>query len=177
MFFLCASAYAQTKPLSSCGNLFSLNFRDTLSGEEETYLGVSGKHAFPLKKIKGSVLVFEVFSTFCTVCPQNVPVINTVYSSIENDPALKGKVNVIGIAIGNTRNEVSGYKKEHKILFPILTDYNFAAHKALGNPRVPYTIIIKKTADRAICSPVYTHQGILDSADGILKVLKGPVAH
>ncbi|MEW6584530.1 MAG: TlpA disulfide reductase family protein [Nitrospirota bacterium] len=167
-----STAYALMNPIGTCGYFLGLQFQDKLTSAEQVYLGIMGKRVFPLKDIKGSVFVIEVFSTFCTSCPRNIPVINAVYSAVENEPALKDRVRVFSLAIGNTRQEVDAYRKDFKILYPILTDYTFAAHKALGNPRVPYTLIVRKT-ERGRCVVEYSHQGIHPSAEEILKQLKG----
>jgi thiol-disulfide isomerase/thioredoxin len=168
----CLPANSLMNPIGSCGYFLGLKFNDTLSEGEQKYLGISNKKVFTLNDIKGTLFVIEVFSTYCTTCPRDIPVINAVYSAVEKDPLLKGKVSVFSIAIGNNTIEVEHYKKDQKIPYPILTDYNFTAHKALGNPRVPYTLIVRKTK-RGICTLEYSHQGVLTSVDELLKLLKG----
>jgi hypothetical protein len=78
---------------------------------------------------------------------------------------------VLSVAIGNTANEAESYKKEHKVLYPVLTDFTFALHKALGNPRVPFTIIVRREA-RGKDVVIYTHMGVIESADSLLKEVK-----
>jgi hypothetical protein len=171
LVLFCPSANSLMNPIGSCGYFLGLKFKDTLSAEEQKYLGIARKNIYTLNDIKGTLFVIEVFSTYCATCPRDIPVINAVYSAVENDPALKGKVNVFGIAIGNNKIEVEHYKNDQKILYPTLTDYSFIAHKALGNPRVPYTLLVRKTS-RGRCIVEYSHQGVLTSEDEILKRLK-----
>ena len=121
--------------------------------------------------MKGTLFVFEVFSTYCLSCPKNIPILNAVYANTKNDAALKGKVKVMGIAVGNTENEIKQYNKDFKVSYPVLTDYSFAAHKALGNVRVPFTIFVKKDV-RGRCVVVATHQGVYDSAEEVMKTLQ-----
>jgi hypothetical protein len=52
-----------------------------------------------------------------------------------------------------------------------LTDFTFVFHKALGNPRVPFTIIVKKEA-REKYIVIYTYLGVIESADSLLKEVK-----
>jgi len=172
--FFCLPAASLSNPPDSCGSLLGLKFHDTLPAEEQKYLGITGKNVFTLSDIQGTIFIIEVFSTYCTSCPRDVPVINEVYSSIKNDPGLRENVRVFSIAIGNNRTEAENYKKELKIFYPVLTDYSFAAHKALGNPRVPYTLIVRKTSGGR-CTVEYSHQGVLTSADLILNELKSCV--
>lgn len=168
---LCPSVQALTIPPDSCDSLIGLKFHDTLPAEEQKYLGIFRMNPFSLKGMQGTLFVIEVFSTYCTTCPRDIPVVNEVYSSVRNDPGLKDHVRVFSIAIGNNRTEAEKYGKELKVQYPVLTDYNFAAHEVLGNPRVPYTLVIRKTS-RGRCTVEYSHQGVLPSADLILNVLQ-----
>ncbi len=170
IFIFSGNSLAGSKPIAK-GDLFpDLSFKNTLSGEEQAYLGTANKK-FSFKNIKGTLFVVELFSTYCMSCPKNIPVLNSVYSSIENDPTLREKAKVIGIAVGNTLHEVKSYKLEHRVRYPVLADYNFSAHKALGSPRVPYTMAVKKeTSGKG--RVVYIHQGVIESADEIIKKIR-----
>jgi peroxiredoxin len=145
-------------------------FKDVASGEALKYLDLRRQKNFSLNDIPGSVLVIELFSTYCTTCPKNVPIMNDVFTAVEKDPRLRGKVKVFGIGIGNTRKEVEDYRKAHGMIFPVLTDYDFAVHDALGNPRVPCTMFVKKSAKGK--KIVDIHQGVLDSAEAVLKKVR-----
>ena len=165
--FVCA----ETKPIAKGARFPNVIFQDNLLKEERSYLGLSRKTKFSLKEVSGILFLIEVFSTYCTSCPKNVPVFNDVYSAIENDPGLKGKVKVFSIAVGNTANEVESFKKAYKVLYPVLTDLHFTAHKALGNPRVPYTIVIRRNTKGNIL--VDTHQGVIDPSYDVLNNIRG----
>ena len=94
IFFSNVLVSADTKPISKGTQFPNLSFKDSLSKEEQAYLGMSQKNSFSFKKIPGTLFLFEIFSTYCTSCPKNVPILNNVYSRIENDTKLKGKANV-----------------------------------------------------------------------------------
>jgi hypothetical protein len=149
----------------------NLTFRNTLSGTEQAYLKISRKKLISLNHISGNFFIVEIFNTYCTSCPRNIAALNSVYSENENDPQLNGKVRIIAIAAGNNLNEVTSYKKEYKVLYPILTDPAFTAHKALGQPRVPYTIFIKKNA-KGNGIVVGTHQGVIESSDSLMQSIR-----
>ena len=163
--------YAETKPIGRGARFPYVTFQDNLSKDERSYLGLSQKKDFSFKDIEGTLFLIEVFSTYCTSCPKNVAVLNEVYSAIKNDPGLKGKVKLLSIAVGNTDNETESFKKEYKNLYPVLTDLHFSTHKALGNPRVPYTLLVRKTTKGTIV--VDTHQGVIDSTDSLLRTIRG----
>jgi len=121
--------------------------------------------------MNGTLFIFEVFSTYCLSCPKNIPFLNTVYANSGKDPILKRKVKVMGIAVGNTEAEIRQYNREFKVSYPVLTDYSFAVHKALGNVRVPFTIFVKKDA-RGRCVVAATHQGVYNSEEEVMKTMQ-----
>lgn len=162
---------ADTRPIGKGANFPNLFFKYSLSKEEGAYLGISSKKNFYFRDIRATLFIFEVFSTYCASCPKNVPILNKVYSRIEKDADLKGKVKVIGIAAGNNQKEVEIFSKEYKVLYPIFTDLNFVAHKALGAPRVPYTLFVRKDK-KGKGVVVSAHQGIFDSAESVMKDIR-----
>ncbi len=170
LFLLPGPVRAETKPIAQGARFPDLTFIALLDKEERSYLGLSRKANFSLKDMKGTLFLIEVFSTYCTSCPKDVPVLNEVYSIFNKDPGLVGRVKVIGIAAGNNDKEVESFKKEYKVSYPILTDPHFRAHKSLGNPRVPYTIMVRKNKKEIV---VYAHQGVLDSADEVISNVRG----
>jgi hypothetical protein len=90
---------------------------------------------------------------------------------VNGDPRLKEKVKVLSVAVGNTAKEVESYRQEHKVLYPVLTDFSFVFHKTLGNPRVPFTIIVRREA-RGKYVVVYTYLGVIESTDNLLKEIR-----
>jgi hypothetical protein len=171
-FFFVGPSFSEKKIMGKGSLLPVFTFQNTLSKEENMYLGLSRKDTFPLEDIQAKFLIIEVFSTYCMSCPKNVPVLNKVYSAIENDPGLKGKVKIAGIGVGNTENEIKTYRKAYRIKYPVLADYSFAFHKVIGNPRVPYTIFMKRIGGGKKSVIFNIHQGVLDSPEGILQSVK-----
>jgi thiol-disulfide isomerase/thioredoxin len=157
---------AETKTIAKGASFPHTVFHDHLTAAERSYMGLSGKKTFSLKDLQGTVFIIEIFSTYCMSCPKDVPILNAVHSAIENAPALKGKVKVIAVAVGNSAVEVGDFKKDYALAYPVLTDVNFTLHKALGNPRVPLTLWIKKTGRGLVLD---VHQGLLDSSDAVLQ--------
>jgi hypothetical protein len=86
---------------------------------------------------------------------------------IEKDSKLKGTVKMIGIAAGNNLKEVDTFKKNHKVPYPILADLKFNAHTAVGSPRTPFTIWVRKDV-RGKGIVVSTHLGLLDRVENAL---------
>jgi hypothetical protein len=168
---LIATVCAETKPIEKGAPFPHIIFKDTASKEVQKNLGLLRKSNFSFREIPGDIIIVELFNTYCVSCPKNVPILNKLYSTIENDTKLKGKVRLITIAVGNNQNEVKEYTNLHKVLYPVITDLNFSIHRSLGSPRVPYAIFVKRNA-KGKNIVVDTHSGIFDSYDEITKMLR-----
>jgi len=165
--FSCGLAQGETKPLGFAIPFPDLIFAHSLSREEQNYLGILSKKVFSFREITGNLILVEFLSTYCINCQRQAPIFNEVYSLIERDPRLKGKVKMIGIAAGNNLNEVQIFRKAYSIPYPILSDPKFDAHIAAGSPRTPFSIWVRRDAQRNSIV-VSTHLGLIDSAKSAL---------
>ncbi|UCF03348.1 MAG: redoxin domain-containing protein [Deltaproteobacteria bacterium] len=68
---------------------------------------------------------------------------NEFYQAIEERKDLKGKMKIIGIAIGNTPADVAYFKKKYEVPFPLFPDEDKSIYTALGKPKAPYFIGVK----------------------------------
>jgi len=158
IFFL---ALGETKPVGFATPFPDLTFTQVLSKGEQVYLGIPPKKTFSIKEIRGNLVLIEFISTYCVSCQRQTPIINELYSSIEKDPRLKGKVKMIGVAAGNSLPEAEIFKKHYEVPYPILSDPKFDVHTAVGSPRTPFTIWVRNDAQgRGIV--VSTHLGLMD---------------
>jgi peroxiredoxin len=165
--FSCGFALGETKLLGFAIPFPDLIFTQSLSREEQNYLGLPPKKVFSFREVTGNLILVEFLSTYCINCQRQVPIFNEVYSLIERDPRLKGKVKMIGIAAGNNLNEVQIFKKTYNIPYPILSDAKFDAHVAAGSPRTPFSIWVRRDA-QGNSIVVSTHLGLIDSVKSIL---------
>jgi peroxiredoxin len=165
LFF--SSASGETKPIGFAIVFPNLTFSQSLSKGEQVYLGIPQKKGFSFREIKGDLILVELISTYCFNCQKQAPIFTKLYSSIEKDPKLKGKVKMIGIAAGNNPGEVETFKKAHQIPYPIFSDPKFDAHMVLGGPRTPFTIWVRKDA-QGNGVVVSTHLGLTESAENAL---------
>ncbi len=161
------SASAETKSMGFAIPFPNLSFTQPLTKEEQAYLGIPKKGKFSFREIKGELILVELLSTYCFNCQKQAPIFVELYSSIKENPKLKGKVKMIGIAAGNTLKEVENFKKEYQITYPIFSDPKFDAHMAVGGPRTPFTLWVRKDA-QGNGVVVSTHLGLTESVDNVL---------
>jgi peroxiredoxin len=162
MLLVYAVASAETKPMGFAIPFPNLSFEQVLSKEEQAYLEVPLNKVFTFREIRGELVLVEFLSVYCVNCQRQAPILNRLYFSIESDRALKGRAKIIGIAAGNNLRETEKFKKEHKAAYPILSDLRFDAHTAVGSPRTPFSIWVRKER-RGDGIVVSTHLGLMDS--------------
>jgi peroxiredoxin len=141
------SAFAANKPPQKGETLPVMNLPIPKNPAEKSYLGLSGEGFFKIPQIKAKVVIIEIYSMYCPYCQKDAPGVNELYTLIENDPDLKNKIKIIGIGAGNTSFEVATFKKTYSVPFPLFPDPDFAVHKACGEVRTPYFIVVKINED------------------------------
>ncbi len=158
-------------PLSDGDAFPDITFNDKIDVAICAYLGIDKKPPLAFRELSGSFFVMEVFNVFCMRCPKNVPLLNSLYDLSEKDPQLRGKLKVIGIAAGNNRKELDIYARQYKVAFPSFADDLFSSHIALGKPRVPYTLFVKRSAtgDNVVVS---VHQGMFKPSASLIDMAK-----
>jgi len=171
VFHFHALTSAETKPMGFAIPFPNLTFNQPLTKKEQTYLEIPKKKGFSFREIKGDLILVEFISTYCVNCQRQAPIFTELYSSIEKDPKLKGKVKMIGIAAGNTPKEVESFKKEYQITYPIFSDARFDAHMAVGGPRTPFTLWVRRDG-QGNGVVVSTHLGLTESAENVLAETK-----
>lgn len=169
--FLYGSAVTEINTIYKPEPFPDLTFENIFSKDKQAYLGIPREKYFSFKEIKGSLILVELTSTYCVKCKENIPILNEIYQRLQKDPELKRKVKVIGIAIGNNRKEVEIFKNEYKILYPLLTDPDFSFHKALGEPRVPYTMFVKRDV-KGENFIINVHKSVIESADSLMNDIR-----
>ena len=175
LFLLSSLLCAETKPTGFATPFPDLNFTQVLSKGEKVYLGIPQKKRFSFKEIRGELILVEFISTYCVTCQKQAPIFNELFSSVEKDLQLKGKVKIIGVAAGNNLRETEIFKKHYGIPYPILSDPEFDVHAAVGSPRTPFTIWVRKdTQGRGVV--VSTHLGLMN-LQGLLEETKATLQY
>ena len=140
-------ALAANKPPEKGEVLPVMNLPTPKNPDERSYLGLSGSGLFKIPQIKAKVVIVEIFSMYCPYCQKDAPGVNELYRLIENNADIKNKIKLIGIGAGNSSYEVGVFKKTYNIPFPLFPDKDFTIHKACGEVRTPYFMVVKINED------------------------------
>jgi len=140
-------ALAANKPPEKGGVLPVINLSIPKNLDERNYLGLSGSGSFKVPQIKAKAVIIEIFSMYCPYCQKDAPGVNELYRLIENNPDIKNKIKLIGIGAGNSTYEVEVFKKTYQVPFPLFPDKDFTIHKACGEVRTPYFMVVKINED------------------------------
>ena len=141
------SALAVNKPPEKGEVLPAINLPIPKNPEERNYLGLSGSGLFKIPQIKAKAVIVEIFSMYCPFCQKDAPGVNELYRLIENNPDIKNKIKLIGIGAGNSPYEVEVYQKTYNVPFSLFPDKDFTIHKACGEVRTPYFMVVKINED------------------------------
>jgi thiol-disulfide isomerase/thioredoxin len=122
--FICFAAFSvqAAAPPVVGGSLPDFKLPAPKNSADKNYLGVSGTFfsgPFTIPQIKARVVIVQVFSMYCPYCQKDAPHVNSLYNRIENDPALKGKIKLLGIGAGNSDYEVGVFKNKYNVPFPL----------------------------------------------------------
>ena len=141
------SVLSANKPPEKGERLPVINLPIPKNPDERNYLGLSGSGLFKIPQIKAKAVIVEIFSMYCPYCQKDAPGVNELYRLIENNADIKNKIKLIGIGAGNSSYEVEVFKKTYNVPFPLFPDKDFTIHKACGEVRTPYFMVVKINED------------------------------
>jgi peroxiredoxin len=140
------------------------------NSSEKIYLGLSGDGSFEIHQIKAKVVLIKIFNLYCPVCQSTASAMVELHHQIEKHPDFRGKIKLIGIGAGNTQSEIEAFRQNNNIPFPVFPDQDLSIHKALGEVRTPFFIVLKMTRYRSH-EIVHTHLGGLTDIQGLLDLM------
>ncbi|HTZ40166.1 MAG TPA: hypothetical protein VMB77_08415, partial [Syntrophales bacterium] len=95
---IAAAALQAAGPPQPGGQIPELKFPMPAERADKAYLGLSGwGSTFRVPDIKARVVILEILSMYCPFCQKEAPLVNDLFTAIEKDPALKGKIKILGI--------------------------------------------------------------------------------
>jgi peroxiredoxin len=167
---LVSPALAANKPPEKGEGLPVINLPVPKNPDERNYLGLSGSGLFKIPQIKAKAVIVEIFSMYCPYCQKDAPGVNELYRLIENNPDIKSKIKLIGVGAGNSPYEVEVFKKTYDVPFPLFPDKDFEIHKACGEVRTPYYMVVKMNED-GTHQIVHTQLGDYPGAEKFLELV------
>ena len=172
LIFIVENGLASSPPLVG-GLLPEFELAIPRDAAEKNYLGLSrgmpffGGGTFRIPQIKGDAVILEIFSMYCPYCQAEAPNVKALYEKIEKTAALRGKIKIVGIGVGNNPYEVGTFKKKYQIPFPLFPDGDFSLHKKFGEVRTPYFIVIRNFPNGSY-RIVYSKLGAFGDVDQFL---------
>ncbi|UCD78966.1 MAG: TlpA family protein disulfide reductase [Desulfobacterales bacterium] len=142
----------------------SLELEAPSSDKDRAYLGITGQ-TFRLGDIRCRLLLFEVIGIYCPQCYRQAPLFNTLFSRIEKGK-LQGRIKMLALAAGGNVAEIQYLLAQRPYSFPIVPDPAFEAHKLLGEPRTPFTLLVDPQG-----KVLHTHKGVVEDIDAFLKLM------
>jgi len=139
-----------------------------LSDADKSYLGLTGNGSFSLPVIHAQVLIIEVFSLYCSLCHREADGCNRLYSAIEADPGLRGRIKVLGIGAGNNPAEAAAFKAKNRVAFPVFHDRTAAVMKQLGVSVTP-SFVCCRIGPNGTLQHLFTVSGPLGSPAAFLR--------
>ncbi|HEX9974189.1 MAG TPA: redoxin domain-containing protein [bacterium] len=171
MAIIPAPKMGSEQSLLKVGDSFpDIKFEGSLTALDRNYLGLSDSSIFLLNDIQANLIFVEFLNKFCTHCQQQARILNELFEDIQRDSSLRTQVKMLGVGMGNSLYQMQTYRAEKEIPFPLVPDPNFIIHEALGQPKAPFIVIFKKTADgKGIVSATFL--GLVASKDQLLNAL------
>lgn len=140
------------------------------NAQDRAALGLSETPAFKLLDVKSELLIVEVLGVYCPLCHTQAPLFDKFYSRLAQTPELAGKVKMLGLAAGATKEEVEYLRDSGAYNYPIAFDPDYVAHKLLGEPKTPFTMILDAKG-----RVLFAHLGVLEDMNAFYEQLLGLV--
>ncbi len=107
--------------------------------------------------IPGNILILELFNRFCFTCMHQSVEIQKFAESLKSE-SLTSKIKILGIGIGNTKDDLIDFSKTMKVSFPMAPDPSFDFYYGLGDiDGAPMTFFLKKKDGRWLVADM--HEG------------------
>lgn len=149
------------------GVLPDMTFQAPPVDRDRTALGLGDAPTFRLADLPARVWVVEVIGVYCQFCHEQLPGMNKLAKRVQK-AGLAGKVRMLALAAGGTPAEVENLQQSAGgYAFPMVPDDNYPLHKALGEPKTPFTLVIGPDGKVA-----YAHLGVVQDFDRLFALIR-----
>jgi peroxiredoxin len=114
------------------------------SEPERAYLGLAPGDTFTLSQVAGEVVLVEVLNVLCPHCQKQTLPYGELYNRIQKDPQARDRIKLLGIAVGNSAEQIEDFVDIYAVDFPIVSDLSFKLHTAIGGGPTPFSIYLRK---------------------------------
>lgn len=90
--------------------------------------------------LHGRVALISLWATWCDVCVSEIDAL----ARLQEQAAARNDAVVIGVAVGETREAIASFAQKHPLRYSQVVDQDFRLVDALGEPRVPTTLVIDR---------------------------------
>ena len=139
---------------------------------QRRYLGLQNDQPFTLRQVEGKVVLVEILNILCPHCRKQTKPYNQLYEMIEADPATRGRIKMLGVAVANDREDIEDFVEVYEVAFPVVSDRHFDLHRALNAGRTPFTLYVLRDQPGDIGVIADTHLGGDDKMDELFAYLK-----
>jgi hypothetical protein len=173
LLLILSPAFAGDRPLIAFGDSFpELSLALTERDHDRSYLGLPAGQGFSPGQINADLVLVELLNVHCVHCQQQAPYYNELFKRIERDPATRGRIKLLGIAVGNLPEEVETFRKSYQVPFPIVADPRFVAHRALGSSATPFSIYLRQDSSGRPGVVAETHLGLNTDLERVFTQLR-----
>lgn len=144
---VCLAALPALGYVEKGNKLGDLEFGPTISPEDAKYLGVAEGKPFKLSQVGAPYVLVEVFATGCSHCFTHAPHMNELFEMMNKDAQTAGKVKVIGLASGDSPENVASWKKMLKVPFALVADPDNKTSNKINIMGTPTFVLMDKKGD------------------------------
>ncbi|BCR06210.1 hypothetical protein DESUT3_32790 [Desulfuromonas versatilis] len=112
--------------------------------EARDYLGIAPGESFALSGVKAELVLVELLNVHCLHCQMQTRPYNRLVELIEENPATRGRIKLLAVAVGNVPEEVGAFVEKFQVRFPVLPDPRFTIYRALGGQATPFSIYVRQ---------------------------------
>ncbi len=139
--------------------------------KERKYLELPEGETFTLSQVGGELVLVEVLNVLCPHCQKQTLPYNRLFKMIARDPQTRGRILMLGIAVGNTDEQIEDFIDIYAVKFPIVSDRSFTLHSAIGGGPTPFSVYLRM--DKGHPAVVAgTHLGVDRQVDELFAYLK-----
>jgi peroxiredoxin len=113
------------------------------SPTQRAYLGLRAADSFTLSQVRAKVVLVEMLNVLCPHCRKQTLFYNKLYDMIEEDPDTRGQILMLGVAVGNSDEQIQDFVDIYAVDFPVVSDRDFLLHTAIGGGPTPFTIYLR----------------------------------